>query len=471
MAHAAARRIDTTHESHYKFERGFPTEKTLPQAYDDADLNRAIQAYKFFYPTVSGAAIVRGNAEIGVVPNKVFGILDCAPEQLVFTANSDTPYGPLMLDLGVGPLVVELAPGPLIVCSMDVNQRWVADMGLPGPDEGKGGKHLLVPPDYKGDLPSSGYYVHRASSNRQIVGARSLPVNGDVQGAKERLKTIKVYPYRPTPDWTEPQWLDVTGKKQDTTPVDWEDNFEFWEVLAKTVEEEPPYAGYHNYYGELAALGIEKGKPFAPDARLKRILKEAAQVANAQMRVQSFADRRPDRLVWKDRRWQWGSLRFEDGDFNTQSRLDTEAREKWFYQAVGASPAMFRRDTKAGSLYWLGLRDRDDAYLDGSNHYTLSVPLPVPGKLFWSVTVYDAESRSQIQTAQKKAALRSLFELKDASGSSIDLHFAPKMPADQENRWIQTRPGKGWFAYFRIYGPEGPAFDGSWKPGDFQKMK
>ena len=85
---------------------------------------------------------------IGVIPNKVFGILDCGPEQLVFTANSDTPYGPMLLDLGIGPLVVELAPGPLIVCSMDVNQRWVADMGLPGPDAGKGGKHLLLPPDY-----------------------------------------------------------------------------------------------------------------------------------------------------------------------------------------------------------------------------------------------------------------------------------------------------------------------------------
>jgi len=344
MPQVAARTIDSAHESHYAFDHGYPDEDTMRQAYDDADLNRAIQAYKFFYPTVSGAAIVRGNQQIGVVPNKVFGILDCAPEQLVFTANSDTPYGPLMLDLSVGPLVVELAPGPLIVCSMDVNQRWVADMGLPGPDAGKGGKHLLLPPDYTGEVPESGYYVHRASSHRQIIGARSLPVNGDVTGAKERLKTIKVYPFTPTSTWTEPQWRDVTGQTQDTTPVAWEDNIQFWEMLAKTVDEEPTFAGYHNYYGELAALGLEKGKLFAPDARLKRILEEAARVGNAQMRVQSFGDRRSDRLVWKDRRWQWASLRFEDGDFNTKSRLDTEAREKWFYQAIGASPAMFKRD-------------------------------------------------------------------------------------------------------------------------------
>jgi hypothetical protein len=470
MAQATARKIDISHESHYAFERGFPTDATIRQAYDDADLNRAIQSYKFFYPTVSGAAIVRGNEQIGLVPNKVFGILDCAPEQLVFTANSDTPYGPLLLDLSVGPLVVELQPGPLIVCSMDINQRWVADMGLPGPDAGKGGKHLLVSPDYKGPVPTTGYYVHRASSNRQIVGARSLPVNGDVIGAKERLKTIKVYPFDSAVKWTEPKWIDKTGMAQDTTPVGWENNIAFWEVLHSTVESEPSYSGYHDYYGELAALGIEKGKPFKPDARTKRILEEAARVGNAQMRVQSFGDRRPDRTVWKDRQWQWASLRFEDGDFNTQSRLDTEAREKWFYQAVGASPAMFRRDIHAGSLYWLGLRDKTGAYLNGGRSYKLSVPLPVPGKLFWSVTVYDTHSRSQIQTSQKKAALRSMFELKDVKGGAAELYFGPTAPAGKQEQWIQTIPGKGWFTYFRIYGPEQPAFDGSWKPGDFEQI-
>lgn len=452
------------------FDHGHPAGDSAQRAYDEADLHRAIQAYKFFYPTVSGAAIVKGNNEIGVVPNKVFGILDCGPEQLVYTANSDTPYGPLMLDLGIGPLVVELEPGPLIVCSMDINQRWVADMGLPGPDAGKGGKHLLLPPGYTGEVPSSGYYIHRASSNRQIIGARSLPVNGDVKGAKERLKTIKVYPLSPTSKWTPPEWMDISGRRQDTTPLQWERNIKFWEMLHQTIDEEPVFDGYRNHYGELAALGIEKGKPFAPVARLQRILVQAAQAANDQMRVQSFADRRPDRVVWADRQWQWAALRFEDGDFNAATHVDLEAREKWFYQAIGASPAMFRRDTQAGSLYWLGLRDKAGAPLKGGESYRLSVPLPVPGKLFWSVTVYDMDTRSQIQTDQGRAALRSMFELKGADGRSADLYFGPKAPEGHKGVWIKTIPGKGWFVYFRIYGPEKPAFDGSWKPGDFEPL-
>lgn len=390
----------------------------------------------------------------------------------MFTANSDTPYSPILLDLGIGPLVVELPAGPLIVCSMDINQRWVADMGLPGPDAGKGGKHLLLPPDYQGAVPASGYYLHKTSSNRQIVGVRSLPVNGDVKAAKERLSTIKVYPLTPTSNWTEPKWLDVSGRSQDTTPLKWETNIQFWEVLHRTVDAEPAYTGYHNEYGELSALGIEKGKPFQPDARLKSILEEAARTANGQMRAQAFADRRPDRIVWKDRAWEWASLRFEDGDFNTKTHLDTAAREKWFYQAIGASPAMFRRDSQAGSLYWLGLHDVTGAYLDGGKAYKLTVPTPVPARLFWSVTVYDSETRSQIQTDQNKAALRSLFELKNSDGKlPVELHFGPNASAGDATNWIKTTPGKGWFAYFRIYGPDKAAFDGSWKPGDFEVVK
>ena len=186
--------------------------------------------------------------------------------------------------------------------------------------------------------------------------------------------------------------------------------------------------------------------------------------------VEGFASDRPDRIVWDDRRWEWVGLVPDDPNFETKNFLDLQARDRWFFQAICASPAMFRRDTKAGSLYWLGLRDRTGAYLDGGKSYTLTVPLPVPGKLFWSVTVYDTDTRSQIQTDQNRAALRSLFELKDATGKTAELYFGPTAPKGHEDRWIKTIPNKGWFVYFRIYGPTPPAFDGSWKPGDFWKM-
>jgi hypothetical protein len=204
---------------------------------------------------------------------------------------------------------------------------------------------------------------------------------------------------------------------------------------------------------------------------MRAILEKAARLANDQMRVVSFADRRPDRSAWPDRQWEWATLRPENGTFDLPTHKDLDARTKWFYQAQIESPAMFRRTAAAGSLYWLGVRDGSGAYLDGARTYKLTVPQPVPAKLFWSVTVYDPLSRSEIATDQDKAALRSLFELKDKTGPSVDLYFGPVAPAGKEGQWIKTIPGKGWFTYFRIYGPEAAAFDGTWKPGDFVEVK
>ena len=117
-------------------------------------------------------------------------------------------------------------------------------------------------------------------------------------------------------------------------------------------------------------------------------------------------------------------------------------------------------------------RDNNENTLDGGKSYKLTVPQPVPGKLFWSVTVYDTDTRSQINTDQGKAALRSLFELKNASATTpTELYFGPQAPSGHENAWIKTIPGKGWFVYFRVYGPEQSAFDGSWKPSDFEEVK
>ncbi|GEO43313.1 hypothetical protein SAE02_74610 [Skermanella aerolata] len=453
----------------YEFTGGYPAPETVREAYDDLDLNRAVHAYRFFYPTVSSSAIFAETIRTGAQPNKVFGFLDTKPRHIGFTLNSDTPYGGMLLDLTVGPLVIEVPPGPLLGAALDINQRWIMDMGIPGPDAGKGGRHLLLPPGYTGEVPE-GYYVAKATSYRVIAGMRALPEGGNVAGAIERLKTIKVHPLNPTPGWTDPTWFDQTPIPQNQTPTLWEGTLRFWQALHEIVNSEPPLEDSRSQYGDLAALGIVKGQPFDPDARMKGILEQAARMGSGQMRVESLADRRPDRIVWADRQWQWAALRFENGFFDTPDYRDTYAADKWFYQAIATSPAMFRRDPAAGSLYWLGLRARDGGYLDGGKSYRLSVPLPVPDRLFWSVTVYDAETRSQVQTDQGKAALRSLFELKEGSGSSTDLYFGPTAPAGHEDRWIKTIPGKGWFVYFRIYGPEKPAFDGSWKPGDFEKI-
>lgn len=451
------------------FEGGFPATDAVQRAYDDGDLYRAVEMYRLFFCWVSGKAIWEGNLAVGVVPNRVFGTMDTKPFHVGLTLNSDTPYGPVLLDLHDGPIVIELPPGPILAVMMDLDQRWVMDMGLPGPDAGQGGIHLILPPDYDGSISDGFVQVARASTFRVLGGARSLPVGGDVAAAIERLKTIVIRPLDPPADWQPPTWLDMTPDPQDTSPNAWQETLEYWAQLHHCIDTEPALDRLRDAYGELAVLGIEKGRPFAPDERMTGLLEDAAKIGAAHLRVKAFADRRSDRVVWPERYWEWAALRFENGHFDLPNSVDIDAREKWYFQAIGSSPAMFRRDTKAGSLYWLGLRDSQGEYLDGGNAYTLTVPLPAPAKLFYSVTVYDAQSRSQVQTPQGKAVLSSLFDLHDASGDTVELHFGPEPPQGGEHRWVQTTPGRGWFVYFRIYGPETAAFDGTWQLPDFER--
>ncbi|WDZ75041.1 DUF1254 domain-containing protein [Ensifer adhaerens] len=458
--------------SAYTFNQGYPTAETSAKAYDDADLQRAITAYRFWYPTVSVEGIFNGNRSIGIKDNEAMGAAAAGPRQVGFTLNSDTPYGSATIDVSKGPMVVELPPGAYIGLVNDHNQGWVLDMGLPGPDAGKGGKHLVIGPDYKGAVPE-GYLVGHTPTYKNLLAVRALPVGGDQPKALAALQAVKIYPLADAADPKPAKVVNTTEMAIDSTSLKWEDNIQFWQKLSEIIEQEPVIEKYLPMYGLLAELGIEKGKAFEPDARMAAILEKAAREGRDQLHVSAFDSTRSDRFAWPDRKWEWvglvpGSVQFE----TPTGGIDLEARDRWFAQAIVTSPAMFRRTPGAGSLYWLAARDGTGAYLDGGKTYKLTIPQPVPGKLFWSVTAYDAQTRSEVQTDQDKAALRSLFELKDVKGSDpVDLYFGPRAPEGQEGRWIKTVPGRGWFAYIRIYGPEGPAFDGSWKPADFEEVR
>ena len=450
---------------------GFPLADAVGRLRDEGDLQRAVTAYRFWYPTVSVEGIFNGNRELGLADNEKIGYCATSPRQVGFTLNSDTPYAAGALDLSDGPMVIELPPGAYIGLVDDHHQRWVIDMGIPGPDQGHGGKHLVLGPDHDGDVPG-GFHVGRSSSYKVLVALRALPVGGDQDKALGALRAVRIYPL-PAPG-ADPQPLEMVETTQrdiDSTCLRWEDNLQFWQKLHGILEAEPVLEEFRPMYGLLSSLGIGRGTPFAPDERTTAILEHAARTGRDQLLVSAFAGTRDDIRAWPDRRWEWAGLIADNADFETPSGLDLEARDRWFSQAIIASPAMFRRVEGSGSLYWLGARDHTGTYLDGARDYQLSIPLPVPGSLFWSITIYDAETRSQVQAEQGMAALRSLFELRDlpASGTT-ELRFGPTAPADGAGAWLQTIPGRGWFAYIRIYGPQAPAFDGSWKPGDFQAL-
>lgn len=453
-----------------EFHNGYPSADGAARVHRDQKARRALEAYHFFYPTVSMEGIIQGSRAAGAVDNRSAVTLVAGPRHVGFTLNSDTPYAGCVLDLRTaGPMVVEIPPGPLVGLVDDHHQRSVTDLGLPGRYEARGGRHLILPPDWDDEDPEGDWEVTRCGTYQALVALRALPLGGDMPKARALLETVSIHPAQDGA--REFEFLDCDDREMDTTPLAWEDNLDFWQVLHAVLDSEPPPEEFRPMLGALAELGVEAGRPFAPDPRTAHLLTEAARRGRDQMLVAAFASYRRDRTAWPDRAWEWVGLRSEDGDFERDGSLDVEARDRWFAQAIVASPAMFRRSPGQGSLYWLGHRDSDGAYLEGGSTYKLTVPLPVPAGLFWSVTCYDAQTRSEVQTPQDHAALRSLIEDLAGDGRSVDLFFGPDMPDGAEGRWIRTEPGRGWFAYFRIYGPGAEAFDGTWRPGDLTKVE
>jgi hypothetical protein len=371
-------------------------------------------------------------------------------------------------------MVFLLPPGKFIGFADDHNFHWVLDMGLNGPDKGHGGKHLILPPDYQGDIPA-GYNVGRSDTWKVFFAIRSLSPEGNLTQALNALDGIKVYPLAKAGEPVTFQFVDVTNETVHNHLLKWEGSLDYWKQLKAIVDSETTIPQFRAMYGMLQSLGIEKGKPFNPDARMTSILEKAAQTAIAQMRANSYDNRNPERIVWNDRNWEWTPLRLMNTttrDFGTASFQDLETTEHWYFPAIGASASIGKREVGSGSIYFVGLRDNTGAFLDGGKAYKLTVPTPVPASLFWSATVYDVDTRSMIATDQDKAVLSSLFtKFQPNPDGSIDMFFGPKAPVGKEDQWINTIPGKGWFVYFRIYGPEAAALDGTWKLNNFVEMK
>jgi len=452
--------------SSYKFERGYPVGETANLAYDNADLSRATEAYKFFFPTMVTEAQMQVISPSDK-PNEVGVKFAAGPAHQVFTANSDTPYAFAMLDLKTaGPIVIDVPQGNFLGGASDHNMRWILDIGLPGPDKGQGGKHLILPPGYKGKVPE-GYYVGKSDTWKVFFGLRSLSKLGNTTKALQDFDNVKVYPLDKAPDPVTFKFIDVTNSTLPNRLLNWENNLTYWQQLKSVIDDETTPVDFRPIYGMLQSLGIEKGKPFNPDSRMTKILEEATNNAQAELRVSAYANREPQRIVWRDRNWEWLPLRQLNAttkDMGTASFLDLQAMDNAYFQAIGASPVMGKREVGAGSIYFAAFRDNAGSYLDGSNNYKLSFPGPVPGNLFWSATVYDVDTRSEIATDQNKAAVRSLFEKPEPNpDGSYDIYFGPTVPVGKENQWVKTIPDKGFFVYFRIYGPEAPAFNGAWK--------
>ena len=224
---------------------------------------------------------------------------------------------------------------------------------------------------------------------------------------------------------------------------------------------------------QLASIGIEKGKPFEPDAARKALFDDAARFGAAIARTNSFDSDDAARLVYADRAWEWAFIG-GSASWDSEGYVNTDRRSSFAYIAIGMSPAMVEKHVGTGSQYLWTPRDASGAFLDGGKRYRLHIPANIPAKNFWSVVAYDADSRSILRSGQPFPSVSTYTKPVAGADGSIDIDFGPEAPKDSgsdSRNWIETTPGKGWFALFRFYGPLDPFFDKTWKPGDIEMVK
>lgn len=459
-------------EGIYKLEGGYPDKANVQKIYDELDYQRAVQAYIWAIPAVDVEALGEGLKGLGLTSLSSIGIFEnfLDANTVVLTGNGQSIYAFNDFDLSGGPVVAEAPPGVLGFI-ISLWQQPLEDIGPLGPDKGKGGKFLLIPPGYNKPIPS-GYFVVKSDTYLVNFVVRGFVKEGKTAPAVEAIKKMRVYKFEDRNNPPAMNFSNLSGKKAVTVPLNETlSGIKFFEIVHRFIQREPVRLQDKQFLGLLASLGIEKGKPFPTDDRTRRILERAAKDGQVMAATISYDARYPKKLRWPGfSNWE-ELLLTEHPDFVGPNYEELDSRAALYYQALGASKSIFLDIVGAGSKYAGAFKDKDGDWLTGANNYKLTVPANPPVKDFWSVTVYDATTRSMIDNAQHISGRDSYQNLKKNADGSIDLYFGPTAPAGNESNWVQTNSGTGFFLYFRWYGPLQTYFDKSWKLPDVEKVK
>ena len=457
-----------------RFFDGIPTKQTASLVFDSLDFHRGVETFLNGMPAASLEAIRRGMASIGARKSNQVLIFDklMDSDPLFLTGNTDTVYAIAWLDLKKdGPTVVEIPPGAGPGTVNDAFFRFVVDMGAPGPDKGKGGKYLILPPGYDGDVPN-GYFVAKSTSWGNWLILRGFLVDGKPDAANKMwTEELKVYPLAAAANPPAMEFISGSGNPFNTIHAN---NFEFFEELHAVLDREPITMLDPELRGLFASVGVQKGKPFAPDERMKKLLTEAVAVGNATARAIFWQHRDASSFLYENSHWRKG---FVGGSWEYlkdegMGGRDWDARVHFYYFATVNTPAMAEEIVGGGSQYAWGYLDKNGDYLDGGKSYKMNLPKDFPVKQFLSVVVYDSQTRSELQTSQPFPSKNNVRDKMIANDDgSIDLFFGPKAPTGKEANWIETVPGKGWFCLLRLYSPTQAWFDKTWRPGEIELVE
>lgn len=486
MALVAAANAQPEKVSHYEglatipFKQGYLTPASITTLREELLFQRATQAYLWALPVLNLYGMKEGSEKVF---GKGYNVLPIWKDRLnaktlITTPNSDVIYALGYLDLKEdGPLVIEVPPGlqgilddffQRPICSEGEidGRRWCGDVGLPGPDQGKGGKYLVLPPDFKGAIPQ-GYLVFRSRTYGVFVFWRGFFKDPRQLGEPVNLmEQTRIYPLGKK---QQARAMQFPNASQTPANMLYPTDGSAFDVLARFIEHEYVDPEDKEMRGMLASIGIVKGKPFKPDARTRTLLDQAARTAWRMSHMLAYEPSPlvPNGLWYPDRKWLNvfpGNATFSADDFNF---IDT--RTGFFSYAYSTSPGMAVSMEKVGAKYPATYFDSKGEFLAGNRNYRLNLPRDIPVALFWSVTVYDPITGSGLANGQPFPSLNTMDKPVINADGSTDIYFGPNSPGEGRN-WLRTLPGKGFFVILRLYGPTKPFFDKSWKPGDLEKM-
>ena len=453
------------------FSDGVPTGDTVKTLYDNLDRTRGLTVYLDNLGAVAIRAFLSGLASQGAdAPNHVAIFEQLMDSQsVVLTANTSTLYAFSRTDLAKdGPTVIEVPPGMLGFLDDDW-ERFVGDLGVTGPDKGKGGKYLVLPAGYDGQIPD-GYFLLKPRTNKNFLFLRGGIANGLEAGAKNMTSGIKIYPLKDAASPAPTTFINLSGKPLNTL---FPNTLDYYEFLNAVVQDEPLDAIDPSQRGAIATVGIVKDKPFAPDDRMRKLLSESAALGAATARAITFDPRIDGVYLYPGTDSVWSAFfANRNATFQLNGTMQLDAAALYYFNAGGVTPAMADTAVGVGSDYAGAYLDSKKLPFDGNKTYKLHLPPNVPVNNFWAVTIYDTQTRSMLQTGQKFPTVGSQTQgiEKNADGS-FDIYFAPKPPAGKENNWLQTVPGKSWFVILRMYGPLEPWLNKTWRPSEIELVK
>lgn len=385
------------------------------------------------------------------------------------TPNPDALYFMIFFDTrDVGPLVIDVPPADGGSFAANIDTVWqmpIEDAGPYGADKGAGGKYLILPPGYTAKAPD-GYIVVQPDTFAGYALFRSnLASHGDADIVKAEAygKRLKVYPLSQAANPTETRFTDARDVLYDATiPY----NIRFFQSLDRVVQTEPWQTRDKAMIDQLRTIGIEKGKPFAPDARTTAILDSAAAEAR------DVLDRMYDRgfpPFAPGARWavpafpaliQAGSSGYAETDiYPVDARALTYSIGYIGIKRLGTA-----------QTYLIASKDKDGHEFDGNATYRLHVPPKVPVEQYWSATVYDRQTHALIKNMPRASRASNAAEVQKNADGSTDIFFGPKAPAGKESNWVPTDPAQRFEVLFRLYAPTRVLFDKSWVLPDAEKV-